>query len=162
MWKGGSSMRLSVRTGFSVVLALACLAILPVVADVSQGGDVVVTKPGVVFHKAGSDDLRGRGLERTVDAAIEAGYSPCPLCFAKELAMARSASPELEGGAATAQFSSSPDSVPAPPVSTVTQPFGLRYASRDATPQRGGVRNPYDDLLVVIPGRAEQGAYGDR
>jgi len=155
-------MRLSVRTGVSIVLALACLAILPVLADDSQGGNVVVTKPGVVFHKAGSDDLRGRGLERTVDAALEAGYSPCPLCFAKELAMARTASPDLKGGAAAAQLSSSPDSVPAPPVVTVTQPFGLRYATNNGGSRRGGVQNPYEDLLQVIPGRAEQGAYGDR
>jgi hypothetical protein len=155
-------MRLSVRTGIPVVLALGCLAILPAVATDGQGDKVVVTKPGVVFHKAGSDDLRGRAVEKTVDAAIEAGYAPCPICFARELAMARTGSPEVQGGASTAQFSASPDSVPAPPVVTVTQPFGLKYASRDAQPKRGGVRNPYDDLLVVIPGRAEQGAYGDR
>ena len=152
-------MRLSVRTGAPVVLALTCLAVAPLLAD--DGGKVVVTKPGVVFHKAGSDDLRGRAVERTIDAALEAGYSPCPMCFAKELSVARSA--EIQGGAATAQFASSADAVPSPPVSTVSQPFGLHYASnKNAGSQRGGVKNPYEDLLIVIPGRAEQGAYGDR
>jgi hypothetical protein len=152
-------MRLSVRIGIPVVLALACLAVMPAVADDEQG--VVVTKPGVVFHKAGAGDLRGRAVERTVDAALEAGYSPCPVCFAKELSAARIDAPE-GAGAATAAFAAPADGVPAPPVSTVTQPFGLRYASKAANGKRGGVHNPYDDLLVVIPGRAEQGAYGDR
>ena len=151
-------MRLSVRIGIPVVLALACLAVMPAVAD--DGQTVVVTKPGVVFHKAGAGDLRGRAVERTVDAALEAGYSPCPVCFAKELSAARIDAPE-GAGAATAQPAASADSVPAPPVVTVTQPFGLKYASR-VNSKRGGVHNPYDDLLVVIPGRAEQGAYGDR
>lgn len=150
-------MRLSVRIGIPVVLALACLAVMPAVAD--DGQTVVVTKPGVVFHKAGAGDLRGRAVERTVDAALEAGYSPCPVCFATELNAARI---DESGGAATAQFAATGDSVPAPPVVTVTQPFGLRYASKAANTKRGGVHNPYDDLLVVIPGRAEQGAYGDR
>jgi hypothetical protein len=152
-------MRLSVRIGIPVVLALVCLAFTPASAD--DGQTVVVTKPGVVFHKAGAGDLRGRAVERTVDAALEAGYSPCPVCFAKELSAARIDAPDA-GGAATAQGAVSADSIPAPPVSTVTQPFGLRYASKPANTKRGGVHNPYDDLLVVIPGRAEQGAYGDR
>lgn len=152
-------MRLSVRTGVPVVLALACLAISPLLAD--DGGKVVVTKPGVVFHKAGAEDLRGRAQERTVDAALEAGYSPCPICFAKEIAMARTGASDV-GGASAAQFASTADSVPTPPVSTVTTPFGLHYASRVHGSKGGGVKNPYEDLLVVIPGRAEQGAYGDR
>ena len=154
-------MRLSVRTGVSVVLALAALAVLQAFAADSQGGKVVVTRPGVVFHKAGAADVRGRGVERTVDAALEAGYTPCPICFAKEISVARAGSLVRPGGAEVA--SSSVESIPAPPVSTVTQPFGLRFAStRFLRTPRDGIRNPYDDLVKVVPGRSEQGAFGER
>ena len=156
-------MKSSIRTAVSVTLALVVLAILPVLAGDGQGDKVVVTKPGVVFHKAGSGDVRGRGVEKSVDAALEAGYTPCPVCFAKELAAVRGGSPDVMGGASTAKFASTGESIPDPPVSTVTQPFGLRYAStRYLNSAKNGVRNPYEDLRTVIPGRAEQGAYSDR
>ena len=154
-------MRWSVRTGLAVVLALGLLAILPAFAADNQGGKVVVTRPGVVFHKAGAVDVRGRGVERSIDAALEAGYSPCPICFAKEISLARTGETDLSGGAALPAFSGG--GIPAPPESTVSQPFGLRFASTHhvMTP-KGAIRNPYDDLVTVVPGRAQQGAFGER
>src|SRR5262245_42166600 len=95
------SMRRSARTGMSVVLALGLLAVLPALAADSESGKVLVTRPGVVFHKAGAEDVRGRGVERTMDSALEAGYAPCPVCFAKEISAARNGAP-LPGGAAFA------------------------------------------------------------
>lgn len=156
-------MSLSARAGLAVVLALTLAAVLPAFAGDAQGDNVVVTKPGVVFHKSGSTDIRGRGTDRTIDAALEAGYTPCPICFAKEIAAARGVSPDLKGGSSMATFAGKAQGVPDPPVSNVTQPFGLRVSStRFNGYPRDAIRNPYDELMQVIPGRYEQGAFGER
>ncbi|HKQ98781.1 MAG TPA: hypothetical protein VJV75_12965 [Candidatus Polarisedimenticolia bacterium] len=153
-------MSRNLKGGLAAAMALALLAVLPAVAG--DGGDnVVVTKPGVVFHKAGSSDIRGRAVDKTVDAALEAGYAPCPVCFAKELAAAKATTGPNSGGAAVAV--SGGEGLPSPPVSTVTQPFGVRYASRPQAQSRdSGIRDPYADSYTFISGRSEQGAYGDR
>lgn len=153
-------MSRNLKGGLAAAMALALLAVLPAVAG--DGGDnVVVTKPGVVFHKAGSSDIRGRAVDKTVDAALEAGYAPCPVCFAKELAAAKATTSPNSGGAAVAV--SAGDGIPSPPVSTVTQPFGVRYAQRpQGHGDENGVRDPYANTFTYIPGRSEQGAYGDR
>jgi hypothetical protein len=142
-------------------MALALLAVLPALAGDGDANGVVVTKPGVVFHKAGSSDIRGRAVDKTVDAALESGYAPCPVCFAKELAAARGTTNATSAGAAVATGAG--DGVPVPPVSTVTQPFGVRYQSRPSSANRGeGIRDPYADSFTYISGRSEQGAYGER
>lgn len=152
-------MKSAIRSGMAIAVALGVVALIPVVAGESEG--VVVTKPGVVFHKAGADDIRGRGVEKTIDGALEAGYTPCPACFAKEIQSAKTGT-SAKSGASGATFGASGESIPAPPVSTVTQPFGLRYASDHTTGPKDAVRNPYEDLYTVVQGRAEQGAYGQR
>ena len=152
-------MKSAIRSGMAIAVALGVVALIPVVAGESDG--VVVTKPGVVFHKAGADDIRGRGVEKTIDGALEAGYSPCPACFAKEIQAAKTGT-SAKSGAAAASFGASGESIPAPPVSTVTQPFGLRYASDHTRGPKDSVRNPYDELYTVVQGRAEQGAYSQR
>ena len=149
-----------VRNGMVAGVALGLLALIPVIAADSQGSNVVVTRPGVVFHKVGADDIRGHSVERTVDAALESGYTPCPVCFAKEIAAARSGSVEIPGAAAAAAYGAL--SIPAPPVGTVSQPFGLRFAtSRFGHPPKDAIKNPYDDQNQVVPGRAEQGAFDE-
>ena len=154
-------MRWSVPTGATVVVALAALAMLPAAVADNQNDTVLVTKPGVVFHKAGSDDIRGRGIEKSADAALGAGYTPCRICFAKEIAAVYDTAPALPGGAALAGLTG--DSMAAEALSTVTQPFGFRIATnRFSSRRRDGIPNPYDDLITVIPGRAEQGAYETR
>jgi hypothetical protein len=153
-------MSRNLRSGMATAMALALLAVIPAVAGDSQGDRVVVTKPGVVFHKAGAGDIRGRSIERTVDSALESGYAPCPVCFAKEISLARTGD-SITGGAATASFTG--EAIPAPPVSTVTQPFGIRYAtSAYSHARRDAIRNPYEDLYTVISGRGEQGAFDTR
>ena len=152
-------MSKSLRGGLAGAAALALLAVLPALA--SDGGNgVVVTKPGVVFHKAGSSDIRGKGVDKTVDAALESGYSPCPVCFAKELTAARGTAVSPSGGASAP---SPADGIPVPPVVTVSQPFGVRYAANGrAHGHENGVRDPYADTFRIVPGRSEQGAYGER
>ena len=154
-------MSRNLRSGMAAAIALALLVVVPAVAGDSQGDKVVVTKPGVVFHKTGSGDIRGRAVERTVDSALESGYAPCPVCFAKEISMARAGGPAVMGGASTASLSG--EAIPAPPVSTVVQPFGVRYASSvRGGSRRDAIKSPYEDDYTVVPGRSEQGAYDSR
>lgn len=155
-------MKSPIRSGMAIAVALGVVALIPVVAGESQGDHVLVTKPGVVFHKTGSEDIRGRGVEKTIDGALEAGYTPCPVCFAKEIQAAKTGTLVKSGGAATASFGATADGIPAPPVSTVSQPFGVRFASDHTRGPKDTVRNPYDDLYTVVQGRAEQGAYSSR
>ena len=155
-------MKRTIRSGMAVAVALGVVALIPVLAGESQGDHVLVTKPGVVFHKVGSADIRGRGVERTIDGALEAGYTPCPVCFAKEIQAARTGTPGKPGSAAVASYGVTADGIPTPPVSTVTQPFGLRFASDHTRGPKDAVRNPYDDVTSVVQGRAEQGAYSQR
>lgn len=154
-------MTRNLRGGLAAVMALALLAVLPALAGDGDANGVVVTKPGVVFHKAGSSDIRGRAVDKTVDAALESGYAPCPVCFAKELAAARNVTREVSGGAAVG--TSAGDGLPSPPVSTISQPFGVRYAQRPQGHARDqGIRDPYADTYTYIAGRSEQGAYSER
>src|SRR5262245_15520081 len=130
-----------VRNGMAAAVALGLLALIPALAADSQGSSVVVTRPGVVFHKAGADDIRGHSVERTIDAALEAGYTPCPVCFAKEIAAARAGTVEIPGAAAPAGYGAL--SIPAPPAGTVSQPFGLRYATEKfGRPPKDAIKNP--------------------
>jgi hypothetical protein len=153
-------MKKLVRNGMAAAVALGLLALIPVFAADSQGNNVVVTRPGVVFHKAGADDIRGHSVERSVDAALESGYTPCPVCFAKEIAAARSGSVEIPGAAAPSAYGAV--SIPAPPTTTVSQPFGLRYAtSKFGHPPKEAIKNPYEEQNQVVPGRAEQGAFDE-
>ena len=154
-------MKSAIRSGMALAVALGVVALIPVVAGESQGDQVSVTKPGVVFHKVGSSDIRGRSVEKTVDGALEAGYTPCPVCFAKEIQTAKTAT-TARSGAAAASYGASTDGIPAPPVTTVSQPFGFRYAEDHTGSPKDSVRNPYDELYTVVNGRAEQGAYGQR
>ncbi|HEV8120984.1 MAG TPA: hypothetical protein VGQ67_08310 [Candidatus Polarisedimenticolia bacterium] len=150
-------MNRSFRSGLAMAAALGIVALIPALAADSQGDRVLVTRPGVVFHKAGSDDIRGKALEKTMDGALEAGYAPCPVCFAKEIqAASMTAKP---GGGAMMAGRLGAEGIPAPPVTTVVQPFGVRYAVDHTRTPKDAIRNPYEDVSVVVPGRAEQGAY---
>jgi hypothetical protein len=154
-------MKRTIRSGMAIAVALGVVALIPVLAGESQGDHVLVTKPGVVFHKVGSGDIRGRGVEKTIDGALEAGYTPCPVCFAKEIQAARTGT-TAKSGAAVASYGATADGLPSPPIVTVTQPFGMRFASDHTRSPKDAVRNPYEDLTSVVQGRAEQGAYSQR
>ena len=85
-------MKSAIRSGMAVAVALGVVALIPVLAGESQGDHVLVTKPGVVFHKVGSDDIRGRGVEKTIDGALASSKGSiwymlrkrCP-CWSHEL-----------------------------------------------------------------------------
>ena len=154
-------MKSAGHAGLVAVLVIACVALVPTLAQADSGDSVVVTRPGVVFHKAGSDDIRGRGFEKTIDAALEAGYTPCQICFGKELAGV-SGIATASAGAVVGGFAQAQRGIPAPPTSTVTQPFGLRVVfTGGKAGLRGGTRDPYlpaDTILRAV----DQGAYETR
>lgn len=119
---------------------------------------VVVSRPGTVFHKAGSSDIRGRGVEKGVDAAMAAGYQPCRICYAKEAAASRLVGAST--GTAAVTGSASASGRPSPPASA--QPQGLQVGVLFGHKSiEGEVRNPYDELRTIRTPSKEQGAYGE-
>lgn len=143
-----------------VVASIAAFA-LPAVSTVADETMVVVSRPGTVFHKAGSSDIRGRGHEKPLAEALDNGYSPCPICFASEAKSGRISAP----AAIFTGFNSGrvgTDAVAALPApgSGSSLPFGLRFGR----PQTGRVigeagRDPYGNVSVVWNPGPEQGAY---
>jgi hypothetical protein len=138
---------------------VALLLLVPSIAAGEDGDKVVVSRPGVVFHTVGSGDLRGRGVDKSRDEALAAGYSPCPVCFAaKKVAVAPASG--LSFGATVA---STRGHVGLPPVlspAPVSQPFGLRLFGHG----RGGgstqvTKNPYREPETIRNPGPEQGAY---
>ena len=84
-------------TGLAYATVLAFLAMGFALAGDDQ---VMVTRPGVVFHLAGAHDFHGHAVGKSRDAALAAGYMPCPVCFGKTAAANTAARPGA--GSATA------------------------------------------------------------
>ncbi len=150
-------MKSAGRAGAAVVVALGLVALVPVAALSDQGSAVVVTRPGVVFHKAGSSDVRGRGFEKSSDEAIEAGYIPCPNCFGKQVGSVSNVGRGLGSGALSVAFTI--NAVTAPPVGTITQPFGVRTFGRGRASGVKGIRDPYQQPDTIQSTGFEQGAF---
>ncbi len=147
----------------AVLLALAGLvAIVVTAAFASEGEMVVVSRPGVVFHKLGGGDIRGRGFEKPIDQALASGYVPCAFCFA------RSASAGLKSGAtlgAAGASSVSIRSIGLPPglrgTTPTLQPFGVRFGALHAPGlERLALRDPFEPVSTILNPAKEQGAYG--
>lgn len=152
------------ENGKSLVVALAVAAIvvfvLPAASSVADEPMVVVSRPGTVFHKAGSGDVRGRGYEKPLAKALEDGYVPCPACFAAEAKASRIDVPApifsgiiaKSGGNALAALPS--------PGSGSTLPFGLRFGRPAVSSLHiDAGRDPYADLNTIWNPGPEQGAY---
>jgi hypothetical protein len=91
---------LTLRIGLTFAAVLLLLPMSVASAGDDQG-QVMVTRPGVVFHLAGAHDFHGRAVGRSMEAALAAGYTPCPVCFGKTAPSGTVAHP---GAAATAAF----------------------------------------------------------
>lgn len=141
-------MKIAGCAAVAVVLVLAVVAFAPSAIADDSGDKVIVTRPGVVFHKVGGDDIRGTGVAKSIDAALESGYTPCRVCFGKELGSMQVGSQRLAGGGRGAVLGQASVSIPAPPTSTVTQPFGIKFrvGDLDGKKVREAVRDPYQDL----------------
>ncbi len=137
-------MRIAGCAAAVLVLGVAVVAFAPAVVA-SEEDQVVITRPGVVFHKAGSGDVRGKSVAKTVDAALESGYTPCRVCFGKELGGNVLGSMDLAAGGAAEGAGEASTSVAAPPSSTVTQPFGVKTRSTGGVKKSvDAARDPYD------------------
>lgn len=148
------------RVARSAVLLVAAVVVAAMLPGGQAGADeekVVVSRPGTVFHRAGSSDIRGRGVEKGLDVAMAAGYQPCRVCYAKEAGASR-----LEGASAGATLSSSGKGNggghPSPPSA---QPQGLQFGVLGHKAVPDAVQDPYRDLHTIRTPSKEQGAYGE-
>ncbi|SRR5258706_503669 len=139
--------------------AAVALALIPGASALAGEDKVLVSRPGTVFHKAGATDVRGRGVEKSLDSALAAGYTPCRVCFARDTS-ASSLAGRTGTGAAVASTGSGkgggPNVGPA-----ANQPNGLQFASSHHDYLEKAVRNPYDGLDTITFAGHEQGAYGE-
>ena len=141
----------------AVLAAAALLMALPAPPTVADETTVVVSRPGTVFHRAGSDDVRGRGFTKTLESALAAGYTPCSVCFAASSGKS-AASPAAAGGGARTEGAGY--GVPPKSVVTQTQPFGLRQPnSHRSHLEKNAVRNPWEGPDTISNPGYEQGAY---
>ena len=143
-------------------LAVAVLGTSLVLMNGTASADettVVVSRPGTVFHLAGSSDIRGRGHSRTLSEAMAAGYTPCPSCFAKEARTSRSLTVSTSGS--TTLSATAFATAAAPGLGPITSPFGLKQGTGNAYRVSMGDtgRDPYTDLATIVNPGAEQGAY---
>lgn len=138
-------MRIAGCAAAVLVLGVAIAMFAPAVVASDDGDQVVITRPGVVFHKAGASDVRGTSVAKSVDAALEAGYTPCRVCFGKELGGNVLGSMDQAAGGTSASFGDASSTLPAPPSSTVSQPFGVKIRNANSGKQGvDAVRNPYE------------------
>jgi len=156
-------MRVAGCAAVVLVLGVAIAVFAPAVVASDDGDQVVITRPGVVFHKAGASDVRGKSVAKSVDAALESGYTPCRVCFGKELGGNVLGSTNLAAGGTTAALGVASSSVAAPPSSTVTQPFGVKTRTTADAGKRGveASRDPYD-LPETRKFATVSGAYEER
>jgi hypothetical protein len=141
-----------------LLAAVVAAAMLPGGQAGADEEKVVVSRPGTVFHKAGSSDIRGRGVEKGLDAAMAAGYQPCRICYAKEAAASRLVGAST-GTAAVIGTAGNANGHPAP---ASAQPQGLQVGTLFGYKSlEGEVRDPYEDLRTIRTPSKEQGAYGE-
>ncbi|MBI1950422.1 MAG: hypothetical protein HYS34_03550 [Acidobacteria bacterium] len=145
-----------------MLVVLAAVAVAAVLPGTMVGADeekVVVSRPGTVFHLPGASDIRGRGFEKGLDAAMAAGYQPCRVCFAKEAAASRVTGAST--GAAALAASGRGHGYGNTPSSNAGQPSGLQVGSLGHRSLEGEVKDPYEDLRTIRTPSKEQGAYSE-
>lgn len=154
-------MRMSRAVKVVLAFSAAAVLLMPVAWTVADEATVVVSRPGTVFHKAGSDDVRGRGFEKSLSEALAAGYVPCHLCFGQAApTLELSASLGAAGAASSASGGSGAlGALAALKASTPEQPFGTKvgYPPFGFNP-KGAIKDPYELNTLTHPG-SEQGAY---
>jgi hypothetical protein len=142
------------------VLLLAAVVVAAMLPGGMVGADeekVVVSRPGTVFHRVGSTDVRGRGVEKNLGVAMAAGYQPCHVCFAREASASRVMGAST--GAAAQAGMGQGHGYGNGPSSSSGQPSGLQIGSLGHGPREGSVEDPYEDLDTIRRPGKEQGAY---
>lgn len=143
-----------------MLAALVAAALIP--GSFSSAGEekVVVSRPGTVFHRAGSGDVRGRGVEKPLDRALATGYTPCHVCYASQTSAGRVSGTAAGGAVAAATGRGNGGGRPTTGT-TSAQPSGFQYGSLQRRYLDKEVKDPYGDLETLRGRRLEQGAYGD-
>lgn len=145
------------RAGVLLLAAVAVAAMLPGGMVGADEEKVVVSRPGTVFHRVGSADIRGRGVEKSLEVAMATGYQPCHVCFAREASASRVTGAST--GAAAQGSMGRGHGYGNAPSSTSGQPSGLQFGSLGYRHPEGSVENPYEDLDTIRRPGKEQGAY---
>lgn len=148
------------RSGVLLLAAVFVAAVLPGTWVGADEEKVVVSRPGTVFHMAGSTDIRGRGVEKSLDAAMTAGYQPCHVCYARQVSASR-LSGASAGAAAAAGFGRGHGGGLPLPGTSVVQPAGLQIGSLYQPHVDKTVKDPYEELDTIRFPAKEQGAYGE-
>ena len=117
---------------------------------------VVVSRPGTVFHRAGSSDIRGQGVEKGLDVAMSAGYQPCRVCYATKAAPSTTA--VASGGATVSGARGGGNGHPSAPSA---QPSGVQFGTLSHRSHEGEQEDPYANLRTIRTPGKEQGAYGE-
>lgn len=145
------------RAGVLLLAAVVLAAMLPGGMVGADEEKVVVSRPGTVFHRVGSADIRGRGIEKSLDVAMAAGYQPCHVCFAREASASRVTGAST--GAAAQAGMGRGHGYGNTPSSSAGQPSGLQFGSLGRRSPEGSVENPYENLDTIRRPGKEQGAY---
>jgi hypothetical protein len=119
-------MQIARSVAAAMVIGLAIVT-LPSLAFASESSDhVVITRPGVVFHKVGAGDTRGRSVEKTIKAAVEGGYAACRVCFGNDPGLMQFDPRSLAAAGTSVGLGVSTSNISISPQSTVMQPFGVK------------------------------------
>ena len=145
------------RAGVLLLAAVVLAAMLPGGMVGADEEKVVVSRPGTVFHRVGSADIRGRGVEKGLEVAMAAGYQPCHVCFAREASASRVTGAST--GAAAQAGMGRGHGYGNGPSSSSGQPSGLQIGSLGHRFHDGNVENPYENLDTIRHPGKEQGAY---
>lgn len=145
------------RAGVLLLAAVVLAAMLPGGMVGADEEKVVVSRPGTVFHLVGSADIRGRGVEKSLEVAMAAGYQPCHVCFAREASASRVTGAST--GAAAQGSMGRGHGFGNTPSSSSGQPSGLQIGSLSNRSHEVGIEDPYEDLDTIRRPGKEQGAY---
>lgn len=147
------------RAAVLLLAAVVAAAMLPGGMVGADEEKVVVSRPGTVFHRVGSADIRGRGVEKSLEVAMAAGYQPCHVCFARETSASRVTGAST--GAAAQGSMGRGHGFGNGPSSSSGQPSGLQIGLLGYRHHEGNVQNPYEDLDTIRNPGKEQGAYSE-
>lgn len=149
-----------------VAVVLAAVGFIATVSVTIMGAaddeTVLITRPGVVFHKAGSSDFHGRGVERSLSQAQATGYLPCGVCFGKTMSTMTSRnglSPSLLDRAIGTSVVGLPPGL-ARMTSVATQPNGTKPGTLYGSGLgREAIHDPFEAPRTIQRPAKEQGAY---
>lgn len=149
-----------------VAVVLAAVGLMATASITIMGASddetVLITRPGVVFHKAGSSDFHGRGVERSLSQAQATGYVPCGVCFGKTMSAMTTRnglSTSLLDRAVGTSAAAFPPGL-ARMTTVATQPNGTKSSGLYGSGHgREAIHDPFEAPRTIQRPAKEQGAY---